>query len=760
MATVRASIWLSAVAALAIGTASISAPAQTRGGTVSDIRVEGVQRIEPATVLSYLTIHQGDPFDPLALDASLKALFATGLFSDVVLTREGNELVVKVVENPIINQIAFEGNRRVDDDKLMAELSLQPRQVYTRTRVQNDTQRILDIYRRSGRFQATVEPKIIQLDQNRVDLVFEINEGPLATIEEINFVGNEAFSDSTLRGEVVTEETEWWNILATTDTYDPDRLAFDQELLRRFYLREGYADFRVVSAVAELSPDGEGFIITVTVDEGPRYHFGKMDVVSAIQGVDVEQLRPLIVSQEGDWYSSTDIEASVNALRQALGDMQYAFVDIKPRIDRDRDAQTIGVTYEIAEGPRVFVERIDIEGNTRTLDEVIRREFRLVEGDPFNATLLRTSESRIRNLGYFSNVQTQTLPGSAPDQTIIRTTVTEQSTGELTLGAGFSSTDGPLGNVSLRERNFLGRGQDIRFSTSISGVSSEFDISFTEPYFMGREVAAGFDLFHTTRDNQSSSSYSETNTGFALRLGYPLSETVRQTLRYRLALRSVEDVPNDASVYIKEQEGEVLTSAIASTISWDERDSKINPTDGFVVSMTNELAGLGGDVHYFKTVVNADWYYPITDSWIVNVGVQGGYIYGIGEDVRISDRFFVGGQNMRGFATGGIGPRDLDTGDALGGNAYAIGTLETLFPVGLPDDFGIKGRAFTEFGTLFGADVTGGNIVDEPALRLSAGVGISWDSPFGPVKLDFAIPILKEDYDETEEFRFSFGTSF
>ena len=766
MSTVTSRLWLAAVAAVALGTAPMAAPAQTRGGggTIADVKVEGSERIEAATVISYMSIKPGDDYSDRGVDESVKSLFATGLFSNVTIHRQGSTLVVVVEENPIINQIAFEGNKRFDDTKLTAEIEERPRQVYTRTKAQSDADRIQQLYRRGGRFAAAVEPKIIKLDQNRVNLVFEVKEGDLAKIEAVNFVGNRAFSNSALTDEILTKESQWWNILASNDTYDPDRLAVDQEMLRRFYLNRGYADFRVVSAVSELAPDGEGFFITFTVDEGERYKFGKIDVNSALPGVDINELKTVLVTGEGDWYSSKAVEDSITALTQYLGDKQYAFVDIQPTVQRNRDDKLIAITYEIAEGPRVFVERIDISGNVRTADEVIRREFELAEGDPFNSSRLKQSETNIRNLGFFSKIDIKPNPGSAPDQTVIAAAVTEQSTGEVQLGIGYSTSDGPLGDVTVRERNLLGRGQDLRLSTSLSGVSSQIDLSFTEPYFLDRNLAAGFDLFRTTRDNQSFSNYDESTTGFALRMGYPLSENLRQTLRYRLAYRDVSNVDDNASRFIKDQEGATLSSSVQQTLTYDRLDSRINPTDGYTISLSNEVAGLGGDVAYFKTSVNADWYYPVTDSMILNIGGQAGNIFGLGQDVRINDRTFLGGNSFRGFETAGLGPRDLssDDKDSLGGKNFAVGTVELSFPLGLPSEFALQGHTFTDFGTVFGLDKgdTGDGVVDDAALRGSAGVGVSWGSPFGPIRLDYAYPFMKRDYDKQEQIHISFGSRF
>ncbi len=744
----------------AVSSCPAAAQAPEQAGAISDIVVQGTQRIEPATVLSYLTVAPGDRFDRQALDQSLTSLFRTGLFADVVLRQEGATLVVQVVENPIINRIAFEGNERIDSSDLQAEIQLRPRVVYTRTRVQEDVERILEVYRRSGRFAATVNPQIIQLDQNRVDLVFEIEEGPTTGVRSINFIGNRAFSSSRLRDEIQTRETRWWAILATDDTYDPDRLAFDRELLRRFYLSQGYADFRVISAVAELTPDSEEFFITFTVDEGERYTFGEVEIDPRLPGLEAEPLRSELESVPGDWYSSVAVERSIDALTAAVEAQQYPFVEVRPVVRRDRDERMINVTYEIDEGPRVFVERIDITGNVRTIDRVIRRELLLVEGDPFNRTRVRQSEARLRNLGFFERVTVTPEPGSAPDRTVLRVQVAEQSTGELSLGAGYSTNDGVLGDITLRERNLLGRGQELRFSARLSFTSQEFDVSFTEPYFLDRNISAGVDLFRITRDNQDESSFDEFTVGFGFRLGYRLSERWRQTLRYTLFQREIENVAPTASRFIQEQAGTTLNSSIGQQLIFDNLDNRIDPTSGQLFRFGLDFAGLGGDVHYVRTTLAGNVYYPVLENVVLGVSAEGGYIVGLGEDVRINDRFFVGGYNLRGFERAGIGPRDPATGDALGGQAFGVGTVELSFPLGLPEELGIRGRTFGDFGTLTEVDGANGDIQDTGSLRAAVGAGISWASPFGPVQLDLAYPVLSEDFDREQSFRFSFGTRF
>jgi len=749
--------------ALAQGQPTTVAQANFSGGTISSIRVEGTQRIEPTTVRSYLIVKQGDPFNPQRIDDSLKALFATGLFADVTLRRDGNTLVVSVVENPIINRIAFEGNKRIEDADLEREVQLRPRVVYTRTRVQNDVQRLLEVYRRSGRFAATVEPKVIQLDQNRVDLVFEIDEGARIGVRKINFVGNEMFSDSKLREEIQTRESRWYRFLTTDDTYDPDRLTFDRDKLRRFYLSRGYADFRVVSAVAELTPDRDGFFITFTVEEGERYKFGKIGVETELRDLNPDLLRNRLTTAEGDWYNAEEVETSITNLTNAVGDLQYAFVDIQPRIVRNREQRTIDVVYDIGEGPRVFVDRIDITGNVRTLDKVIRREMLLVEGDPFNTSKLRRSERRIRDLGFFERVNITTAEGAQPDRSIIQVDVQEQSTGEIEIGAGFSTIDGPLANFGIRERNLLGRGQDLRFSATVSGRTQEFDLSFTEPYFLERDLAAGIDVFRITRDNQDESSYDEANTGIGFRLGYPLTERLRQRLNYTLQQTEIENVAADASRFIREQQGTRIVSLVGQELMYDARDSRINPTEGYFIRLNNEIAGLGGDAHFSRNRLGAGVYFPVTEGTVLSFLGEVGYIIGFGEDVAISDRFFLGGDSLRGFAPAGVGPRELVSDDSLGGNRFARASAELAFPIGLPDEFGVTGHAFTDIGTLSEVDATpipGEQLVDDNSLRVAAGFGISWRSPLGPIRVDLAFPIIKEDYDKVEEFRFSFGTRF
>ncbi|MDW8124628.1 MAG: outer membrane protein assembly factor BamA [Geminicoccaceae bacterium] len=750
---------LTLASGLWLGPSGPAAPQE--GGRIREIVVLGNQRVEQATIESYLAVRRGEPFSPAALDESLKALFQTGLFEDVRIRREGERLIVEVVENPIINRIAFEGNRALQDSVLEAEVALRPRQIFSRARVQVAAPRILARSRRGGLFSARDHPTVIALDHTRVDLVFEIDEGPVTKVRGISFIGNEAFSDATLRGAIQTVETAWWRLFTADDTYDPDRLEVDKELLRRFYLARGYAEMQVVSAVAELTPDGREFYITFTVDEGPRYRFGKIDVRSTVPDLPPEQLRAVLTVREGAVYNADEIETSIQRLTERLGALGYAFTRIDPVQRLDREALTADVVFEVSEGPRVYVERIDIRGNVRTLDSVIRREFRLAEGDAFNAALLRRSRQRLINLGFFETVEITTEPGSAPDKTVIKVRVSERSTGELSFGAGFSTVDGPLADVRFRERNLLGRGQEVIANLTISSRRQNAQFSFTEPWFLDRELAAGFDLFRTTTNYQTEANFDEAVAGGTVRGSYALTEDLRHGLRYSLRRTQIQDVDDDASPFIRREEGARWTSAVGQTFTYDRRDQRFLPSEGYVIRIDQEIAGLGGDSRYLRHEGRADWYYSFAPDWVLNLGLSAGYIFGFGgEKVTLTERFFVGGTNFRGFAFAGIGPRDRRTEDALGGNLYYIGTAELRFPLGLPKELRIFGRTFVDAGTLTDIDIDDPQIEDTGDLRASAGFGLSWLSPLGPLSIDFGFAFLKERGDETETFRLSFGTRF
>ena len=799
--------------ALLLGSTALVAPTlayaqQEQGGVVQRILVQGNERIEQATVVSYLPIGPGDTVTPEKIDLALKALFRTDLFADVKIDYQNGDLVITVEENPIINRVIFEGNKGLKEDKLRDEVSIRPRGIFTRAKVQTDVQRIVELYRRSGRISANVTPQIIELPQKRVDLIFKIDEGPKSGILSVNFLGNKAFSDNDLRDVVVTEESRWYKFFSNNANYDPDRLEYDKEQLRKHYRNRGYYDFRVSSAVAELAPDKNGFVVTYTVDEGPQYDFGKVEVQTELQKLDKNVLAALLPIREGQTYQDEAIEQATDALTFAAGAAGFAFVDVRPNYTPNREARTVDVTFQVREGPRVYVDRIDIVGNTQTLDYVIRREMSVVEGDAYNRALVDRSRRQIRGLGFFKNVDITETPGSAPDRTALQVRVEEQPTGELSFSAGYSSVDQLVLDLGITQRNFRGRGQDVRGRISVGSLRQQLDVSFTEPRFLGRDVAAGIDLYGYRYDLSEYTSYKTTTYGTTLRANFPLSLNARGSLRYSLRNDEIEladfycDPTNPSrSRVICDQRGSFITSLVGYGIRYDRRNDFLNPTRGFYLDFIQDLAGLGGDVNYIRTEGEGGWYHGFSRDFILSLTGSAGYVEGwAGDDVRINDRFYKGGNTFRGFETAGIGPRDVrpqfrNNGDALGGKAYAIGTVELTVPTFLPEQYGIKAALFSDFGTLGKLDkrdriyqpgdvicdaptrpdpanpaqdipnlATPGTrntcIRDDLSLRASAGLSIFWRSPMGPIRFDFSRVLAKEDYDRTETFRFSTPTRF
>jgi len=687
---------------------AISTPAFAQGGffdfrrtsdtqtNVNNIEVTGAQRVDPATIISYMDIKPGDKYTQAQLSESLKNLYVTGLFADVNIQQKGSKLVVDVMENPIINRVVFEGNDELEDSDLVREVSSRAREVYVRNDVRNDVDRIQEIYRRTGNYSAIVTPEIIKLDQNRIDLVYNINEGAKSTIKSIKFIGNEAFDDSDLRSVLSSREDRWYRFLSSDDRYDPDRVSFDQELLRRFYLKNGYVDFNLVSANAELDPNNDAFFLTFTINEGERYKINNVTVdASSLRNVNNASLEEAVTISEGEWYSSDDMEGSVEGLTNKLGDLQYAFARVRPDVKRNTSNNTVDVTFRVQETQRVFVEEINIKGNVRTLDKVLRREFDLVEGDPFSTTKLAQAEKDIQALDFFNNVVVRPKPGSTPDQTVIDVEVEEKSTGEVSIGAGFSSADGPLADLRIRERNFLGKGQDVLLATTLAGERTEIDLSFTEPYFFNRDLAAGVDVFHVTRDLQEESSYDQRTTGGALRLSYPLTQKLSQSLKYRFQNNEIENVDVDASRIIRDQAGKRVTSAISQGLNYNNLNNTLSPTDGYRLWLDTEVAGLGGDAKYISGKTGGSYFYPIKKKVIFNTLAEIGAIEGFSDgDVQINERYFLGSRTLRGFEYGGLGPRDLDTDDSLGGNVFYRGSTEVTFPSGLPEEMNIKLHAF------------------------------------------------------------------
>ena len=736
---------------------------QPAGITVRSITVTGNQRLEPETVISYSGLRPGGTYDREQLDEAIRELYATELFADAIITGgETGDLVIQVRENPVINRIVLEGNRRIKDDKITPEIRLAPRQIFTRSRARADVARIVELYRRQGRFAATVEPQIIQLDQNRVDVVFEINEGPRSRVRRINIIGNEQFSDGRLRGEMATQEARFYRIFSSSDTYDPDRLAFDQQKLRQFYLTEGYADFRVVSAVAELTPDRRDFIITYVVEEGPRYKFGEVTVESAIRDFRSEDLQRQLPMQTGDWYNARLVEDQITRLNETAGLFGYAFADVRPRYERNRENLTMGVTFQVAEAPRVYVERINIRGNTNTSDEVIRREFRLAEGDPFNSVRVRRSRDRIQSLGFFQeNLEIDQEQGSGPDRVVLGVEVEERSTGQLQVSAGFSSLERFLVNLSIQQRNFRGMGQEVRASINYSTYSKSAEIGFTEPYLFGRNIALGFDLFRRDLSNfnffgqERQTTFQQVSTGGQIRAGIPLTERVSGALRYGLQYDDVSIAddffrtfpdgtracdPLIAGRYLCDALGRRLTSSIGYSLVYDTLNNRQRPSLGSRFLISQDFAGLGGDIHYLRTRASAARYWTIGSGFVLSASLEGGYIHSFDsssdptvDPVRLIDRFYLGEPQIRGFDIRGVGPRIQRTpyerdaagnpvlvtdprqveDDALGGRAYYLGRAEVEIPLGAgARELGLRPSIFVDFGALWG--VRRPNLLDLP----------------------------------------------
>ncbi|MGQ0558258.1 MAG: outer membrane protein assembly factor BamA [Sphingosinicella sp.] len=855
------------------------APAPVR--TIRSLSVTGNQRLEPETVLSYTALRPGEPYDNERLDQALRDLLATELFADVQIGGvETGDIVLQVRENPVINRIILEGNRRLKDDKILPEIRLAPRQIFTRSRARADVARIIELYRRQGRYAARVEPQIVQLDQNRVDVVFEIDEGPKSRVRQINIIGNERFGDGTLISEMATREASWWNIFQGNDSYDPDRMAYDQQKMRQFYLTQGYADFRVVSAVAELTPDRRDFIITYVVEEGERYRFGDVSVQSEIRDFRQEDLQRTLPMEAGDWYNAQQVEDTVTNLNELAGLFGYAFADVRPQFTRSRENLTMAVVFRVAETPRVYVERIDITGNTNTRDKVIRREFRLAEGDPFNSVRVSRSRDRIQSLGYFQeNLEITQEQGSAPDRVVLGVAVEERATGELQFSAGFSSLERFLVNLSIRQRNFRGLGQEVRAAINYSSYSKSIELGFTEPYLFDRNVAVGFDLFRRDLNsfnflgNQRETTYEQISTGGQLRLGVPITETLSLALRYGLVFDEVtlsealffsdpdgtgplpaQCDPLRAGRYLCDVIGDRLTSSIGYSLLYSTLNSTLRPTRGERLLLSQDFAGLGGETRYIRTRASAAKFWNIFNNFIFSLNFEGGYIHSFEDGgpnrdpVRLTDRFFLGSPQIRGFDIRGVGPRiqrrfyltntdgtpvldaagnptfntDQNTiiDDAIGGRAYYLGRAEVEIPLGAgARDLGLRPSVYVDVGALWGVrrpvtedippgdpllfapilDATGlrqcttggaapvltsipagaacpaGStlfqsqvlqpfreffLADSPSPRVSVGIGVNWNSPMGPFRIDIAHALISQEGDDTRLFTFNVGTAF
>ncbi|MBX3547619.1 MAG: outer membrane protein assembly factor BamA [Xanthobacteraceae bacterium] len=772
------------VCGIAAGSIATSTVAQAQ--TVTAVDVVGNQRVDADTIRSYVKIRPGERADAQRIDDALRALFAIGLFEDVNIQMRGSRLVVTVREAQIINRVVFEGNRRVKDDILTAEVQSKPRGALSRATVQADVQRIIEVYRRSGRYDITVEPQLIDRASNRVDLIFQIKEGDKTTIKTINFTGNNVYSSARLRDVINTTQTNWLSWLRNSDVYDPDRVNADQELLRRFYLKNGYADFRILSATVDLDRKNNGFVLNFVLDEGVQYRFGNVDVVSNVRDLDPSSARALIRGRSGEVYNAEQVEKTVELMTIELANRGYAFAQVRPRGDRDFQGRLINVTYVIDEGARVYIERINIRSNTRTREYVIRREFDIVEGDPYNRVMVDRAERRLKNLGYFKSVKITNEPGSAPDRVVLNVDVEEQLTGEFSIAAGYSTADGIIGELTIGERNFLGRGQYVRTSLQYGERVKGIEFSFTEPYFMDYRLAAGFDLFYKSTQPSEFVAYGIDTVGGTLRATARLNEEITMQVRYSAFQREIVAGSTTylvSNAILSSLFTPYLTSSVGYTLIYNSLDNNKEPTSGFYAQFAQDFAGLGGDVKYVKTTAEARYYRPITGDFVGMVRATGGHIFAWGGDtLRFSDHFNNSHTLVRGFATQGFGPMDINpllysNANTLGGTTYWAATAELQFPLWfMPKEIGVKTALFADVGQLWNyegnlnpADLNGigGNcapntvcLYDADKIRASVGVSLIWSSPFGPLRFDFALPVSKDDRDRTQFFRFGGGAKF
>jgi outer membrane protein insertion porin family len=822
--------------------AAVAAPLDA-GVTGSSIVVQGNRRVDADTVRSYFKAAPGEHLDAAQVDTALKALYGTGLFQDVRISQAGGKLIVTVVEAPVINRLSFEGNHRMKDEQLTEEIQSKERGSLSRPTVQADTQRIIEIYQRNGRFDVKVVPKIIERPNNRVDLVFEINEGEKTGIKSIIFVGNNAYSAWRLKEVIKTAESNWLSFLQTTDVYDADRIEADRDLIRRFYLKHGYADVQVVSATGEFDPARKGFIVTFTIEEGPLYHFSTVDIQSNVRAVDGQSLRSSLQMAPGQFYNGEAIEKTVENMTIELAKRGYPFGTVRPRGDRNPTAHTVGVVFVVDEGVRAYIERINIRGNFRTRDYVIRREFDIGEGDPYNRALVDRAERRIKNLNYFKSVKITNEPGSAPDRVVINVDVEEQSTGDFSIMGGYSTADGWLAEVSVQERNLLGTGRFARAAVTYGQYTRGIDLSYAEPYFLDTRTSLGVDLFAKQTLANTYLSYGTESYGGTLKWGIPLREDLAVQLRYSAFEQKIElpsylddcnninpdfasSFPTPAAVIaataaggpfwpgfgaasaagaqtncfqagqaslpvrVELANGAYLTSSVGYGFSYNTLDNNKNPTNGVYFSFGQDFAGVGGDVAYMRSTVDLRTYYEVVSDLVGILHLQGGNMVGLdGQGVRMLDDFKMGPNLVRGFEPAGLGPRDItagDSNDALGGTMYWGASLEFQYPFFfLPKDSNFRGAVFADAGSLWGykgettnaatgeinGTVTpvgapsfvcqcGMQFADTAAVRASVGGSIIWDSPFGPLRFDFAYPVLKQSYDRTQWFAFGGGAKF
>jgi len=726
---------------------------------VDAIDIVGNERVTDGTVLAYLPLQIGDEIGLATLDQAISALFATDLFNDVAISREGTTVLIRLQENPIINRISIEGNDVLSDERLLEELDIQPRRVYTRDIAVNASKKLLNIYRLSGRFAAEVVPKVIRLDNNRVDLVFEVNEGELIKIESIRFIGNQEFSDYALRQVISSRERRWWAFLSGSDKYDPARLDFDVRLLRQFYLARGYADISVERVQGGLLPDRSGFAVTFAIEEGPRYKLRDISFTSEIENLDLTALRDDVPLERDEWYDSRLVEEGLLNITNALGNLGYAFVNIVPEPATFPEDQAIDILIRIGTAQKNYIERIEVVNNTRTLDSVIRRELEIVEGDSFNQLKIDRSLRKIRGLGYFRNVNVEALPGSAEDTSVLRVDVEEQPTGDFSVGVGYSSIDKGTVTLGINEKNFLGSGRAVKFSASVSDTRADYRVGLTEPYFLDRNLRGSIEVFN---ESVEADTVDLETTGFSTSVFFNAADDYYHRIGYDLSSNTAKQKSTTATSLTGEENKTLTSSSARYTLGRSTLDNRFDPSEGSLYELTEEYSGLGGDVTYLKSRFRAAYYQPFAFRKLV-LGVRGelGHVDGLGEKVTQSSRFTLGGRKVRGFDGGGIGPRDTGANSAVGGNKVYSGSVEVISSLGISDDLGVRWTVFSDFGSVWDTDFPEG--VTKPndnTLRQTVGFGFLWDTAIGPLTFYWADPVSKESHDRTKRFQFNIGTRF
>jgi outer membrane protein insertion porin family len=725
--------------------------------TVSEIAISGNSRVSDSTISAYLPVRVGDAISEDSLDNAIDSLFATKLFNDVTINIEGTRISIAVVENPIVNRVNIEGNDVLDDERLLAELDIQPRRVFTRKVAVDATQKLLEIYRLSGRYAAEITPQVIRLDNNRVDLIFEVDEGPLIKVTSISFIGNETFSDFALRQVISSRQARWWAFLSSVDKYDESRLDYDARLLRQFYLGRGYANIEIKRAQGGLLADRSGFALTFEIDEGTRYKLRDVSFTSQITDIDVSKFRDDIPLEKGDWYNVKGLEQGLLNVTNSLGNLGYAFVDVRPQVTPDTDSNELDIEISIGEGRKNYIERIEVVNNSRTRDTVIRRELEVVEGDPYNQLKLDKSLRNIKNLGFFRTVDISTVRGSADDQTIAKINVEEQSTGDFSIGVGYSSLDKSTVSLGINERNFLGSGRGLKFSTSLSESRSDYRLGLTEPYFLDRDLRSSAEIFNQKLEN---STLTTKSTGVNLGVAFDAADDYYHRIGYELSSADSTQSSTTATSLTGEENKDLLRSALTYTIGRSTLDNRFDPTEGYLYELDETVSGLGGDVTFMKTSVRASYFKPLNfNSFILGVRGRAGFVDGLGEKVTQSARFYLGGRTVRGFDSSGIGPRDTGANSAVGGNYMYSATAEIVSSYGLSEDLGVRWTVFSDIGSVWDTDypsgVTGAN---DDSLRQSVGVGFLWDTAIGPLTFYWADAVSKSSHDQLKRFQFNIGT--